>query len=244
MPDNKEFIPAEKTDRRQTIQEISRSPVEVIEADYGIGLTDAQAEQRREAGLANTPVNPPVKSVRRIICDNIFTYFNIIYLVIAACLIAVGSFNHLNFLLVILCNTVIGIYQELKAKKVLDEMNLIAAPKTTAVRNGVETEINDSDLVRDDIVVLTSGSQASADGVVIHGEASFNESLITGESEEVLKRPGDRIVSGSYAVSGKVWTRLDAVGRDSFVSQLTLNAKKMRKLGMCLEEYVQYVSLR
>ena len=230
MPATNETKPSENKDKkRMKIQEPARSPVAVIEADYVTGLTDVEAEQRKDAGYANTPVNPPVKSVGKIIRDNIFTYFNIIYLVIAACLIAVGSFNHLNFLLVIICNTAIGIYQELKAKKVLDEMNLIAAPRTTAVRNGVETVIPDSELVRDDIVTLTSGSQASADGVVVHGEASFNESLITGESEEVVKRPGDRIISGSFAVSGKVWVRLDAVGRDSFVSQLTLNAKKMRK---------------
>ncbi len=228
MPENKENIQAD-TKKASDLQQISRSPLPVIEADYINGLTDAEAEQRKLAGYANTPVNPPVKSVGRIIRDNIFTYFNIIYLVIAACLIAVGSFNHLNFLLVILCNTAIGIYQELKAKKVLDEMNLIAAPRTTAVRSGAETVIPDSELVRDDIITLTSGSQASADGVVIHGEASFNESLITGESDEIVKRPGDRIISGSFAVSGKVWVRLDAVGRDSFVSQLTLNAKKMRK---------------
>ena len=201
----------------------------MYEADYISGLTSYQAEERRAAGWSNVQVASPVKSVKRILIDNIFTYFNIIYIIIAACLIAVGSYVHLNFLLVIFCNTAIGIYQELKAKSVLDKLNLIAAPKTAVIRDGIEMEVNDEELVRDDIITLTTGAQASADGVVIHGEGSFDESFLTGESEDVVKRPGNRILSGSYAVTGKIWVRLDKVGADSFVSELTLNAKNMRK---------------
>ncbi len=215
--------------RKSRKKEIYRAEIPVIEARYNSGLTTAQAEQRRAAGWSNIQVDSPVKSVKRILIDNIFTYFNIIYLIIAACLIAVGSYIHLNFLLVIFCNTVIGIFQELKAKSVLDKLNLIAAPKTTVVRDGAEKIVKDEELVRDDIITLTAGAQASADGVVIYGEGSFDESFITGESEAVVKRPGDRILSGSYAVTGKIWVRLDKVGADSFVSQLTIDAKNMRK---------------
>ncbi|NLB16445.1 MAG: HAD-IC family P-type ATPase [Clostridiales bacterium] len=210
-------------------EELQRTELPVIEAGYAEGLTSAQAEERSAAGWSNVQVDSPVKTVGRILLDNIFTYFNIIYIIIAACLIAVGSYVHLNFLLVIFCNTVIGIYQELKAKLVLDKLNLIAAPKTAVIRDGIEMEVNDEELVRDDIITLATGAQASADGVVIHGEGSFDESFLTGESEDVVKRPGDRILSGSYAVTGKTWVRLDKVGADSFVSKLTLNAKNMRK---------------
>lgn len=227
MPENDKIRKIGK--RKKHKKEIHRTDIPVYEADYISGLTSYQAEERRAAGWSNVQVASPVKSVKRILIDNIFTYFNIIYIIIAACLIAVGSYVHLNFLLVIFCNTAIGIYQELKAKSVLDKLNLIAAPKTAVIRDGIEMEVNDEELVRDDIITLTTGAQASADGVVIHGEGSFDESFLTGESEDVVKRPGDRILSGSYAVTGKIWVRLDKVGADSFVSELTLNAKNMRK---------------
>lgn len=193
------------------------------------GLTSAQVRQRVQAGQVNTPPDSPTKSVRRIVFENLFSFFNLIFYVIAGFLIAVGSFEELVFLLVVGANTAIGIIQELHSKKKLDELSLLSAPKATVIRDGTEQTIPTAQLVQDDRILLAAGNQISADAQVVSGSVQVNESLITGESDEITKGPGSALLSGSFVVSGRCQAVLTHVGADSYASQLTNEAKKSKK---------------
>ena len=193
------------------------------------GLTSAQVRQRVQAGQVNTPPDSPTKSVRRIVLENLFSFFNLIFYVIAGFLIAVGSFEELVFLLVVGANTAIGIIQELHSKKKLDELSLLSAPKATVIRDGTEQTIPTAHLVQDDRILLAAGNQISADAQVVSGSVQVNESLITGESDEITKGPGSALLSGSFVVSGRCQAVLTHVGADSYASQLTNEAKKSKK---------------
>ena len=206
-----------------------RPGLPVIRADASEGLTAEQVEERRGLGYVNTPVSSPGKSVAQIIFSNVFTYFNLIFFFLAACVIAVRSWNNLMFMGVVLANMVIGIVQELRSKRTLDRLNLLNAPRGVAVRGGREQTINTADMVRDDVVILKSGDQVYADAEVIEGACQVNESLITGEADEIKKAPGDALLSGSFLVSGSCRARLTAVGADSYASRLTLEAKRQGK---------------
>ncbi len=193
------------------------------------GLTDQQVLERQNMGLVNTKVDSSTQTVREIITSNVFTYFNFIFLVLSFLLILVGAFNNLTFLPIIISNTLIGIIQELRSKKVLDELTILNAPHCIVLRNGKKVKIDAEQLVRDDIVIFSAGNQIPADATVIKGSVNVNESLITGESDEVTKEPGHQLLSGSFIVSGKCIARLDKVGEESYVSQLTLEATKSKK---------------
>ena len=206
-----------------------RPDLPVIRADASEGLTAEQVEERRGLGYVNTPVSSPGKTVAQIIFSNVFTYFNLIFFFLAACVIAVRSWNNLMFMGVVLANMVIGIVQELRSKRTLDRLNLLNAPRGVAVRGGREQTINTADMVRDDVVILKSGDQVYADAEVIEGACQVNESLITGEADEIKKAPGDALLSGSFLVSGSCRARLTAVGADSYASRLTLEAKRQGK---------------
>ncbi len=203
---------------------------ERVAADPDQGLCTAQVQERMAAGLDNKPVSAPSKTVRQIIFSNVFTYFNLIFLVLAIALIWVrAEYSHLSFLVVIICNICIGTFQEIHSKRTLDKLNLLAAPHASAVRDGTVQQISTAELVLDDVVIFSAGNQICADADVIEGEAMVNESLITGEADEIVKRPGDKLLSGSFIISGKCKARLTHVGADSYVSRLTLEAKKMHK---------------
>lgn len=179
-------------------------------------------------GWTNQPVDPPSKTTKEIIQENVFTYFNLIFLVLAVLLCLVGSFRDLTFLPVIVLNTLIGIIQETRAKKVLDNLTMLNAPHAMVIRDGKKSQINAEDLVVDDIVIFEAGNQVCADAEVCAGEVQVNESLLTGESDEITKRKGDQLMSGSFIVSGQCHARLDKVGADSYISRLTLEAKAMQ----------------
>ena len=193
------------------------------------GLTWSQVRQRERAGLVNIPPDSPTKTVRRIVLENLFSFFNIIFFVIAAFLIAVGSYGELVFLLVVAANTAIGIVQELISKKKLDELSLLSAPRAHVVREGKVEIIPTAELVQDDLVILAAGNQISADGEVVAGSVQVNESLLTGESDEITKRPGDTLLSGSFVVSGKCRAVLTRVGAESYAARLTQEAQKSKK---------------
>ena len=182
-----------------------------------------------ESGWSNAPVDPPSKSVKEIITSNVFTYFNLIFAIIAGLLIFVGAFRDLTFLPVIIGNTLIGIIQEIRSKKVLDNLNMLNAPKVTVVREGKTVSIPADQAVLDDVSVFSAGNQICADAVVLEGEVQVNESLLTGESDEITKKAGDHLMSGSFIVSGKCRARLDKVGADSYISKLTLEAKATKE---------------
>lgn len=191
------------------------------------GLTQAQVDERIAQGMVNKQIEAASKSQKEIIFSNIFTYFNLIFFVIAVLLIMVGSFRDLTFLPVILANTLIGIIQELRSKKVLDNLSILNAPKSTVIRDGKKRVIQAEELVLDDVVIFAAGNQIPADASVEDGEVLVNESLITGESDQILKKKGDLLLSGSFIVSGQCHARIEKVGEDSYVSQLTLKAKAM-----------------
>ena len=216
--------------RRKTEEEAVRQEIAVKEAAPFEGLTEAEAAARAAAGWDNRPVEPPTRTTGQIVRENLLTYFNLVFLVLALCLVAVkASILNLSFVIVVIINAVIGIVQELRSKKALDALNILTAPQCAVVREGREKRVDVSSLVRDDIVLFSTGEQVCADAVVVDGTCLVNEALVTGEADEIRKAPGDTLLSGSFLVSGMCRARLTAVGADSFVSRLTLDAKAQKK---------------
>ena len=215
-----------KRQEEDTEYEPERLPIRRCIPDYHMGLYEEEILEREEGGWTNLPVDPPSKTTKEIIHDNIFTYFNLIFAILGLLLILVGAFRDLTFLPVIILNTLIGIVQEVRAKNVLDKMTMLHAPKATVVRNGRKRVIAVEDLVIDDIVIFKAGNQICADAIVEHGEVQVNESLLTGEADEITKHKGE--MSGSFIVSGECHARLEKVGADSYISRLTLEAKAMK----------------
>lgn len=195
--------------------------------DYREGLTDEQVAERVHAQATNETIDPSFKTNKQIVLQNIFTYFNLIFIVLAVLLCLVSSYKNLTFLPVILANTGIAIYQEIRSKKILDNLSVLNAAKVTAVRNGAANKIDMEELVLDDVILLETGQQIPADGYVLDGKLQVNEALLTGEADEIVKEVDDYLMSGSFVVSGKAYVRLDKVGYDSYISQLTAKAKKM-----------------
>ena len=225
-----------------------RIPTTRYRPDHQTGLTAQQVQEHRMHGWTNQPVDPPSKTTKEIIQENVFTYFNLIFLVLAVLLCLVGSFRDLTFLPVIVLNTLIGIIQETRAKKVLDNLTMLNAPHAMVIRDGKKSQINAEDLVVDDIVIFEAGNQVCADAEVCAGEVQVNESLLTGESDEITKRKGDQLMSGSFIVSGQCHARLDKVGADSYISRLTLEAKAMQnteqsEMIRSLDKLVKWVAL-
>lgn len=203
--------------------------VERIQADPASGLSTEQVKQRFAAHADNYKVESSTMSVSDIVKSNVFTYFNLVFLIITILLSIVGAWSDMMFLPIIIANTCIGIIQEVHSKKVLDRLSILNAPHCTVVRDGQEHEVEAHKLVLDDVVVLQAGSQIPADATVLDGELQVNESLITGESDEIAKHVGDELLSGSFVVSGKAHARLEKVGKDSYISKLTLQATQSKK---------------
>lgn len=192
-----------------------------------IGLTSEEVRERIYKGLTNHTDISTQKTVGQIVKSNLLTYFNLIFLILTVLLCIVGSFRNLTFLPVIIGNTVIGIFQELRAKKTLDKMSMLNAPHSIVVRDGQQQQIQSEELVKDDIIILSAGNQICADATVLSGSISVNEALLTGESDEIMKRSGDGLMSGSFVVSGQCYAKLDKVGNESYISKLTAQAKAM-----------------
>ncbi len=192
-----------------------------------MGLTSEEVRERIDNGLTNHTDISTQKTVGQIVKSNLLTYFNLIFLILTVLLCIVGSFRNLTFLPVIIGNTVIGIFQELRAKKTLDKMSMLNAPHSIVVRDGEQQQIQSEELVKDDIIILSAGNQICADATVLSGSISVNEALLTGESDEIKKKSGDRLMSGSFVVSGQCYAKLDKVGNESYISQLTAQAKAM-----------------
>ena len=190
--------------------------------DEIFGLTEEEAVKLEEEGKNNFLVLPPSKSKKQIVKENTLTYFNFVFLFLAILLILVGSFRDLTFLPVIIANALIGIVQEFRAKKVLDDLQMMDVPTAKVVREGKTYEIPTENLVLGDIVVFSSGDQICADAVVVKGNVSVNESLLTGESDEIKKEVDDELLSGSYIITGKCYAKITKVGADFYISKLTL----------------------
>lgn len=206
-----------------------RIPLTRVQADPGTGLSAAQVKERFACHADNYKVESSTMSVSDIVKSNVFTYFNLVFAIIAVLLSIVGAWRDMLFLPIIVANTCIGIIQEVHSKKVLDKLSILNAPQSVVIRDGKKAKISADKLVLDDVVEFTAGSQIPADAKVIDGELQVNESLITGESDEITKRAGDQLLSGSFVVSGKAYARLEKVGKDSYISKLTLQATKSKK---------------
>lgn len=212
--------------RKQQTETIEITPIHFdrIKADPDFGLTDSQVHLRMKAHAVNAKVDSSTLSTKEIIRSNIFTYFNLIFVIIAILLVIVGSFRDLTFFPIIIANTLIGIFQELRSKKVLDDLSLMNAAKTSVIRNGKTLQLPPHKLVLDDIIILTAGNQIPADAIVVAGNVQVNESLITGETNEISKSDGHKLLSGSFIISGTCKARLTHVGKNSYINKLALEA--------------------
>lgn len=192
-----------------------------------MGLNENEVAARENAGLVNKAEISTDKSVKEIIRSNTLTYFNLIFFIIAVLLCVVGSFRNLTFLPVVIGNSLIGIFQEIRAKKTLEKMSILNSPHAVAIRSGRQVKISTEELVKDDVVVFSAGDQICADAVVISGNINVNEALLTGESDEIEKVGGSSLMSGSFVVSGQCCARLVNVGEEAYIYKLTKEAKEM-----------------
>ena len=165
-----------------------------------IGLSEEEVQKKVLEGKSNIPIENPSKTVKEIIKENVLTYFNLVFLIIASLLILVGSFRDLTFLPIIIANTLIGIIQEIRSKKIIDELTILNAPTANVLREGTLKSLPIETLVLEDIVLFKAGDQICADAVIVKGEVSVNESLLTGEEDEIQKKVNAELLSGSSSI--------------------------------------------
>ena len=198
------------------------------------GLSDEEVRERIAAGKVNGEQTVRTKSVAQILRSNILTFFNFVFIVLAVLLAGfvpagMDGIGNFGFLILIVFNTLVGIVQELRAKRTMDRLSLLSAPKAVVVREGEMREIAIEDIVLDDITELSAGRQVCADGIIVEGSCEVNESLVTGEPDAIVKNVGDRVISGSFVVSGKAKCRVEHVGADNFVMKISSGAKYFKK---------------
>ncbi|MBQ7123807.1 MAG: HAD-IC family P-type ATPase [Oscillospiraceae bacterium] len=191
-------------------------------------LSNEEAVRLAKEGKANVSSSSASKTTKQIIFSNLFTFYNMLNVVLAALVITTGSYRNMLFLGIVISNFLIGTIQELRAKKAVDSLAVLTAPTARAIRDGKEVVLPCSELVLGDVVLIGAGDQITADGTVLGGEARLNESLITGESDAVLKQKGDKLLSGSFVISGECAVLLTAVGAESYAEKLTAEAKKLK----------------
>lgn len=189
------------------------------------GLSSAEVAARQQQGKTNRPPKSPTKTVGQIVRDNVCSYFNLVFVVLACMLASVGSWLNMGFLGVVFWNTLIGVVQQLRAKKTIDQLTLVSARKVRCLRDGTWTSCLSEDLVQDDVVAFGAGDQIIADAVVLEGSVQVNESLITGEARAVPKSPGGELRSGSFLMAGHCTARLTRVGEESYANRLTAAAQ-------------------
>ena len=212
--------------KKQKSTEVPRQEIPVINADPEQGLTGQQVRQRTAGGWSNGLVKSAARTEKEIILENCLTFFNLVFVVLAVILVLSGSsIKNMTFLVVAACNTVIGCFQEIRAKRAVDRLTLVAAGQLRTIRDGQRIRIRSDMLVRDDIVEFTAGDQICADGIVRSGELQVNESLVTGEADAIRKGPGDELKSGSFVIAGTGRAQLTRVGSDSFAARLAAEAK-------------------
>ena len=202
-------------------------PADFVPTESG-GLTAAQAARRAEAGQANRQTRDPGKSTGQIVAENLFTLFNLLNFALAICLALVGSWRNMLFLGVVFSNTLIGTVQSIRARQTLNKLRLLQTRNAHPIRDGQEVECPPDELVLGDLVVLRAGEQLPADAIVREGRCAADESLLTGESEPVVRQEGDWLMSGSFLTEGKVTAQLAAVGDDSYAARLMRSARVIR----------------
>lgn len=204
--------------------------IERYNPDIDKGLTLEDVEARVMAGAVNDTSTGSSKTIVGILVSNIFTFFNLLMFGIAIWLMTAGAkFNQFEFMVIVTANLIIGIFQEIKAKNTIDKLSLLSAPTSIVIRDGIAVEVSVNSVVIDDIFKLTGGKQITADAVIREGTIEVDESLLTGESDIIVKKAGDSLYSGSFVVSGSAYAQVVAVGKDIYVQKLTNQAKKYRK---------------
>ena len=198
--------------------------IPIMNADPREGLSGREVVLRQQNGLRNITPASNTKSEKQIIKENVFTFFNLIFIVLTVLLLIVGSFKNMTFLVVAIANTMIGIFQEIRAKRTVDKLTLVAAGTVKTIRDGQMVKIRTDQLVRDDIVEFSAGNQICADAIVRDGQMQVNESLLTGEADAIIKRPGDILKSGSFVISGRCKAQLTHVGAESYAAKLAAEA--------------------
>lgn len=207
-----------------------KTEIKRVKPDPKIGLNDLQVNERLHSGHYNKESTLPTKSYGRIVRDNVCTLFNLINILLAAAVLYVGSYKNMLFMGVVLCNIAIGIFQEVRAKRTVDKLSIISASRVKAIRNGCIREVEVNEIVLDDVLELQNGNQIPTDCIVLEGECDVNESLLTGESDSIHKKPGDTLLSGSFLVSGKCRARAEHVGDDNYASTVFSGAKYIKKV--------------
>ena len=215
-------------DEKTSVVEPERA-INRVKPDPNEGLSVEQVIERINKGFVNTTPNANVKTYRSIFLNNIFTFFNMLCLAIAISLLVARSYKNLVFMVIALCNTAIGIIQEIRAKRTIEKLSLLTAPTAKVIRGGSEYDVTTAEVVIDDIVCLTNGKQIVADAIIVEGSVEVNESLLTGESVTIKKTVGDTLYSGSFISSGKCKARVDKVGADCYIEQLSQKAKQYKK---------------
>lgn len=199
------------------------------EPDIKKGLNSEEVNERIENGYINYYETNNTKTYKSIFISNIFTFFNLLCFAIAIALILVGSFNNLFFMFILICNIIIGIVQEIKAKKTVEKIKLVTSPVAKVIREGKTIEIKTNEVVLDDILIFEFGNQICTDSIILKGEIEVNESLLTGESVSIKKKKGDMLLAGSFITSGSCVAKADKIAENNYTSQLTLKAKKYKK---------------
>lgn len=193
------------------------------------GLTNEQVKERIEQGLVNVNENPNTRTYKQIILENTLTFFNFLNIALLVMVLLVGSYKNSTFMGIIVINTVIGIIQEIRAKRTLDQLAILTESRTVVLREGKKWTISTEKLVMDDLILLKTGDQIPADARILEGSIEVNESLLTGEADNLPKNPGDELFSGSFVTSGEACCQVIHVGKDNYASQITSEAKEFKK---------------
>lgn len=194
------------------------------------GLTDEEVREKTENGKINKCSVQKTKTIKDIVSSNVFTFFNLIFVILFALIIVTGHVKHTLFMFIIVANTLIGIIQEIKAKRTIDKLSLLSAPTAHVIRNGQEREIPTEEVVEGDLAVISAGEQIYADGQIIYGFAEVNESMLSGEADDIKKNVGDKILSGSFVTAGTIRCVIEKVGDECYASQIAAEAKKYKKV--------------
>lgn len=197
--------------------------------DIQEGLNERQIKSRISQNLVNNTKQKSSRSYLKIFINNIFTFFNILWLGIFIALVVVKSYSNLLFMVVIVFNTGIAIFQEIRSKRVVEKLSLVTAPKIKVIREGKELDLSSEKIVLDDVIILSSGNQIPADSVLIEGVIEVNESLLTGESKPVRKEKDDELLAGSFLTSGRCYARVNKVGKESYIQSLAREAKQFKQ---------------
>lgn len=223
------IIPKEEEKPKKKKKKDKDVHIERFNPQVKVGLTNDQVLERNNQGLTNIVVSKNTKTYKSIILGNIFTFFNLLCVLVAVALVSVGAIGDCFFMIIVIANTGIGIIQEIKAKKTIGKISLVSSPTAVVIRDKLETKIPVSELVLDDIVMFQTGKQICADSIVLEGSVEVNESLLTGESVAVKKNKGDMLYSGSFVVGGKCYAKVEKVGNNTYTAKLAAQAKQYRK---------------